>query len=118
MRIGIRTHPCEAGYVGTDSAPCTATPLLVRRLRSTTHPVVRLAHVVRTRVKRRRLRVLRRLHGLLAADAQFRAFHEGATDVLPEYYHREYERLLGPFASLMPRADRRPVLEPMAASLA
>ena len=30
MCIGMRTQPCDAGYVGTDSEPCTATPLLVK----------------------------------------------------------------------------------------
>jgi hypothetical protein len=26
MCIGMRTQPCDAGYVGTDVEPCTATP--------------------------------------------------------------------------------------------
>jgi hypothetical protein len=92
----------------------TAPRMLLRRLGTTTHPVVRLAHVVRTGVKRQRLRVLRRLRDLLATDRGFRAFHEGESQVLPEHYHTAYEQLLGRFAPLVSRADRTPVLAPRA----
>jgi hypothetical protein len=47
---------------------------------------------------------------LLVTDKQFRAFHEHQTDVLPEFYHCQYERLLGPYATLMSREDRKPIL--------
>lgn len=47
---------------------------------------------------------------LLKNDKQFRAFHEHETEVLPEFYHRQYESLLGPYAPLMSRQDREPVL--------
>jgi hypothetical protein len=92
----------------------TAPAMLARRLASTRSAVVRLAHVVRTRVKRRRLGALRRLLRLLREDRDFRAFHEGEPLGLPEFYQREYERLLGPFAALLSRAERVPVLEPLA----
>jgi hypothetical protein len=62
-------------------------------------------------VKRRRLRAFRRIHELLRSDRQFRRFHEGGATDLPEFYQREYDRLLGPFAPLMSRRDRVPVLE-------
>ena len=48
--------------------------------------------------------------GLLVTDKQFRAFHEHQTDVLPEFYHYQYERLLGPYATLMSREERQPIL--------
>jgi hypothetical protein len=86
----------------------TSARMLARRLAETPSPYVRLVHVVRTRVKRRRMRAFRRLRGMLANDPQFRAFHEGRSSVLPEHYHREYERLLGRYAPLMSRADRMP----------
>jgi len=89
----------------------TSTAMLRRRLATSTGAFVRLIHLVRTGVKRRRLAALRRIRATLASDAQFRAFHEGRSSVLPELYHREYERLLGPFAPLMSRNDRTPVLE-------
>jgi len=55
---------------------------------------------------------LRNILNLLNADKQFRAFHEHETDVLPEFYHYQYERLLGPYASLMSHEERKPVLVP------
>lgn len=88
----------------------TAPSLFLRRLRATTSPFVRMIHTVRTAVKRRRIRTLRRLLGLLESDAGFRAFHDGTSAMLPAFYDAEYERMLGPFAPLMSRADRRPEL--------
>jgi radical SAM superfamily enzyme YgiQ (UPF0313 family) len=89
----------------------TAPRMLLRRLGTGSTPFVRVVHIVRTKVKRGRLRILRRLHRLLTSDPDFRAFHERRSDILPEYYHREYERMLGPFAGLMSRADRRPNID-------
>jgi hypothetical protein len=48
---------------------------------------------------------------MLERDRAFRAFHEGDSGELPEYYHREYESKLGPYAPLMSREDRFPVLQ-------
>jgi len=53
---------------------------------------------------------LRQILNLLKTDPQFRAFHEHETDVLPEFYHRQYEHLLGPYATLMSREERKPIL--------
>jgi hypothetical protein len=92
----------------------TAPRMLCRRLRTTSSAFARLVHVVRTGVKRRRLRTLRRLHAMLTDEPRFRAFHDGRSPALPEYYHREYERLLGRHAALLSREDRIPALEPVA----
>src|SRR5262245_8115397 len=89
----------------------TTLDMLRRRLATARTPFVRLIHTVRTGVKRRRLRALRRIRAALASDPAFRAFHEGRRRDLPPLYQREYERLLGPFASLMSPADREPLLE-------
>jgi hypothetical protein len=86
----------------------TSRAMLRLRLATARSPFVCLAHVVRTRVKRRRLRAFRRLADMLTSDPQFRAFHEGRSSVLPEFYHHEYERMLGSFAPLMSREDRIP----------
>ena len=55
--------------------------------------------------------VYRRLLNMLRQDSAFRAFHEGRATSLPEFYHRAYERSLGPFAELISRSDRRPNLD-------
>ena len=52
----------------------------------------------------------RNLLNLMKTDKQFRAFHEHETEVLPEYYHHQFEYLLGPYAGLISREDRTPVL--------
>ena len=41
-----------------------------------------------------------------------REFHEGRHRTLPDFYHHEYERALGPYAELISRDDRRPDLTP------
>jgi hypothetical protein len=89
----------------------TSTAMLARRLLSTRSTFIRAAHVVRTRVKRRRLAMFRRLHRRLRRDGQFRAFHEGRSRILPEIYWHEYTRMLGSFAGLMSRRDAMPMLD-------
>jgi radical SAM superfamily enzyme YgiQ (UPF0313 family) len=51
----------------------------------------------------------RRILNLLRTDSEFRAFHEGESEALPEFYHREYDRVLGPYATLLSREDRTPL---------
>jgi hypothetical protein len=82
-----------------------------QRISADGSPVIRALHGARTVANRRRIWEFRRLHKLLQGDAQFRSFHEGRSDKLPEYYHRQYEHRLGRYAELMPRSLRRPVLE-------
>ena len=52
----------------------------------------------------------RRILELMKADRRFRAFHEGESQILPEFYHYQYERLLGPYATLLSYEDRQPML--------
>ncbi len=49
----------------------------------------------------------------LETDKNFRNFHEGESSVLPEFYHHEFERQAGPFASLLSQSERQPVLNQM-----
>lgn len=55
---------------------------------------------------------LQEILNLLNSDRQFRNFHNHETDKLPEFYHRRYDALLGPYATLMSREERTPVLSP------
>lgn len=87
----------------------TSTSMLLRRLRTARSRFVALAHLVRTRVKRRRLDAFRRLRERLRSDPALRAFHEGKASDVPAFYHREYERQLGPFAELVPPEERLPL---------
>jgi len=84
--------------------------MLLKRLKSAPSPIPTAYNTVKTLSNRRMIRNLHEILCLLETDTQFRDFHERQTDVLPEYYHRQYEYLLGPYASLMSREDRKPVL--------
>ena len=85
--------------------------MLRRRLRNAQGPRIKLLHRARTAGTRSSLARYREIHRMLRTDARLRAFHEGRSDGLPEYYHSRYERMLGPFAGLLSRADRVPNLE-------
>lgn len=85
--------------------------MLRRRLATTDRGAVRAIHIVRTLVKRKRIRAFQRLLHMLDTDRQFRAFHEGESSSLPEFYQQAYDRTLGPYASLISRAERSPLLE-------
>jgi radical SAM superfamily enzyme YgiQ (UPF0313 family) len=88
-----------------------STPAMFRaRLRSTRDWRVKLLHWSRTVGTRSRIAGFEHILRMLRTDAPFRAFHEGRSEVLPEYYHRQYEATLGRFAGLVSRADRIPVL--------
>lgn len=93
-----------------------STSMLMRRLRSTRRPLVKLVHLARTASARTSLKSYRRILRMLRSDARFRAFHEGRSTALPEYYHREYEYMLGRYAELLSRSDRVPNLARGAAS--
>ena len=84
--------------------------MLKRRIRSTSSPTVKLVHWTRTASTRAGMRSYRHILQMLRSDTQFRAFHEGRSAELPEFYHRRYERMLGRYAGLLSRADRVPDL--------
>ena len=84
--------------------------LLLKRLKNAPEPLQSGYNVFKTLGNRQMVGRLRDILNLLVTDKQFRAFHEHETDVLPEFYHCQYERLLGPYATLMSREDRKPVL--------
>jgi radical SAM superfamily enzyme YgiQ (UPF0313 family) len=88
----------------------TSGRMLWRRLRSG-RPIVRFIHGLRTLATRAELGAFRHIRDRLRSDMQFRAFHEGRSHTLPEFYHQALERRLGRYASLLPRGARVPVLE-------
>ena len=84
--------------------------MLLKKLRKTPAPFASGYNIVKTLSNRQIVGRLRHILNLLNTDKQFRAFHEHETDVLPEYYHRQYERLMGPYAALMSHEERKPIL--------
>jgi hypothetical protein len=84
--------------------------MLVTRFKDARSPFTAGYNLVKTLGNRQMIARFREILQLLNTDQQFRAFHEQESDVLPEFYHREYDRLLGPYAELMSREERKPVL--------
>ncbi len=87
--------------------------MLRRRWAATPQWTGRLLHTVRTLYARSVLKTYRQILHQLKTDPSFHAYHTGESTELPEFYHREYDRLLGRLAPLMSREDRTPVLEPI-----
>lgn len=87
--------------------------MLKRRVRSACTWKVKLLHWARTLHIKADMSGHRRILGMLRSDAQFRAFHEGRSPVLPDFYNHEYKRMLGSYAELLSPADRTPLLAPV-----
>ena len=90
----------------------TSGRMWLKRLR-TTSGRIRFTYLLRTLSERRMLKSLERIAELMRTDPQLRAFHEGESQTLPEFYHHQYERSLGPYATLLSREDRQPLLPRM-----
>jgi radical SAM superfamily enzyme YgiQ (UPF0313 family) len=84
--------------------------MLLKRLKNAPSPFPAAYNLVKTLGNHQMLGRLREILTLLRSDSQFRSFHDQETDILPEYYHRRYEYLLGDYAGLMSREDRKPVI--------
>jgi len=83
--------------------------MLVKRLKNYPAPLPAVYNLVRTLGDRQMIGRFRDILDLLNTNKQFRAFHEHETNILPEFYHYQYDRLLGPYASLMSREEREPI---------
>jgi hypothetical protein len=88
---------------------------LARRVAAPAPPAIRFAHAVQTLSFREQAAETRTILRLLETDRGFRGFHEGERVATPEFYHRQVDVRLGRYAELFPRADRAPVLGPVAA---
>lgn len=90
------------------SREAASNEMLRRRLGANLHPTIRFIHILRTLRTRQELAECQVIRTLLAQDASFRAFHQGRSATLPEFYHHRFERRLGRFAELMPQGERTP----------
>jgi hypothetical protein len=84
--------------------------MLLKRLKNAPAPFPSANNLLKTLGNRQMIGRFRDILKLLATNKQFRAFHEHETDVLPEFYQHQYELLLGPYATLMSREERKPIL--------
>jgi len=84
--------------------------MLLKRLKNAHSLFPAGYNLVKTLGNRQMIGRLLNILNLLNTNKQFRAFHEHETDVLPEFYHYQYERLLGSYATLMSHEERKPIL--------
>jgi len=84
--------------------------LLKRRMSGASNRTIKLLHWARTAGTRANLKNYRQILTLLRSDSQFRAFHDGDSTVLPEYYQHRYDRMLKGYGELLSPADRVPNL--------
>ena len=88
----------------------TSINMIAGRIRSATSCLGRFFHLLRAANLKWTLWELRRIREMLKTDRRFRAFHQGNTKALPDFYRREYWRKLGPFADFMTDEDMVPLL--------
>ena len=84
--------------------------MLLKRLKSAPSTLPAIYILAKTLGNWQMIQRMREILHLLKTDAQFRAFHEHETDELPEFYHRRFEHMLRPYAGLISREERKPVL--------
>ena len=104
-------HPIEYYEKLTDLySVMTSGRMMVSRVLTEGAPALRTLHVLRSLAMKKFLAGFRRIGSLLKTDPGFRAFHEGRSTKLPDYYRRVYEKRLGAYASLLSPAERTPDL--------
>lgn len=89
---------------------CCSRDMLRQRMNSTTSWTVKIIHWTRTASTKAWIKAYRNILHMLRSDREFRTFHEGRSQVLPEFYQRMYEQMLGSYAELISRRDRMPEL--------
>ncbi len=82
-----------------------------RAVTSSKNWIFKAYHPIRMISLKLMIRTMKEILSLLKSDLRFRRFHEGQSDVLPEYYHHQYETLLGPYKSMISREERIPYFE-------
>jgi radical SAM family protein len=87
----------------------TSREMWAKRLTAGTHWLVKFIHSVQACGMRHELGHLKQIRALLATSPEVRAFHDGRSTTLPEFYHHRFERMLGPYAELLSRSDRVPL---------
>jgi hypothetical protein len=87
--------------------------MLKRRMKSASNWKFKFIYRARAINEKKDNNGYRRILDMLRSDSHFRAFHEGQSEVLPEFYHKEYDKILGPYAELLSQSNRVPNLEQM-----
>ena len=104
-------HPVEfyENLIGLFAANCSL-PVLARRVAGVRSPQLKALQAFRTVCLKPVLAKLREIHHLLKTDGKFRAFHEGRSQALPEFYRYSFKRKLGAYAQFLSARDMTPEL--------
>jgi len=105
-------HPLEYYEKLADMySAMTSGTMIANRMLANAPPTLRMLHLLRSLAMKKFLAVFRRIRNMLRNDRGFRAFHEGGSAALPDYYRRVYEHKLAEYAELLSPSERTPVLE-------
>jgi hypothetical protein len=105
-------HPLEYYQNWIEINKVAASPkLLIQRISSSENRLQKFLLILRTLSVGEQLLQLRRLRKLLITDKEFRAFHEGRTNELPEFYRILYRKNLGRYEKLISEDEMIPELE-------
>ncbi|MCZ6589773.1 MAG: radical SAM protein [Alphaproteobacteria bacterium] len=86
----------------------TSAALTVKRLLSHDHVALKIARIGQTSAIRHDIREMRRIRDEIRQNPRTRAFHEGRSMALPDFYNRHLDQRLGRYAELLTKADRIP----------
>lgn len=87
--------------------------MVMRRTAAESGFIIQLSRVLQTWAAHNELTEMRRIRDRLKWDKELRAFHDGASDKLPEYYNEQFDLRLGRFAKVLTRDERVPILPAM-----
>ena len=89
----------------------TSSEMLKRRVESTPHRIIKIFHRVRNLGMKGNQRRYSEVLEMLRSDEQFRAFHEGKSQKLPEFYQTKFNRMIGRYQELFSLADQTPCFD-------
>ena len=92
--------------------------MLKRRIKSTSNWRIKAFHYIRTQGEKENKKRYGELLGMLRSDSQFREFHQGESQKLPEFYATRFDQLLGSYGELLSQAERTPCLEQLTPQIA
>ena len=84
--------------------------MLKLRLESEPNWKIKIFHYIRNLGKKAFKNRYNELLNMLRSDPQFRAFHEGESQKLPEFYRKRFDQMIGRYGELLSPEERTPCL--------
>lgn len=86
----------------------TSAALTIKRIASRGHAALKIARLGQTSAVRHDISEMRLIRDEIRQNPLMRAFHEGRSAALPDFYNRHLDQRLGRYAELLTAADRIP----------